>query len=150
MASLDGSKSDRARAYEIWSGMMKRCLNERNQAYAAYGGRGISVCVRWRLFDHFHEDMGNPPRAMTLDRKDNDGEYSKGNCRWASRKEQARNRRSSVFYFFNGERTTLPELSERHGIPTERIRTRIKRLGWSVERAATVPIREGNWPYAKS
>jgi hypothetical protein len=83
------------REYRCWKAMKTRCLNPVHQCYDRYGGRGITVCDRWlSSFESFIEDMGRCPEGLTLERDDNDKGYDPGNCRWATRRDQQRNRRA--------------------------------------------------------
>lgn len=109
----------------IWQNMMRRCYKPSNSAYKDYGGRGIAVCERWHSFDAFFADMGERPDGKTLERVENDKGYSPENCRWATRKEQSRNRRANRMIELNGEIRSLAEWCEILGQPYPRINRRI-------------------------
>jgi hypothetical protein len=81
------------REYSTWEGMLARCRNKNSKGYRYYGARGISVCERWLKFENFLADMGPKPEGRTLDRINNDGNYERGNCRWATNHEQRINKR---------------------------------------------------------
>jgi len=116
--------------------MLQRCEDENSQAYPSYGGRGITVCEEWHTFENFYRDMGDPPKGLTLDRENNDGPYCKNNCRWATKRVQANNRRSSKLITFNGKTLTQAEWERELGLKYGVIWQRLDR-GWSIERALT-------------
>ena len=139
--------------YRVWNSMRQRCTNPNIKAYKSYGGRGVTVCDEWLQFENFYRDMGDPPHpGMTLERIDNDKGYHPGNVRWATRLEQASNRRTNVHgnytgisvITFHGQKRTLQEWSEKTGIALENLRSRLNR-GWSVENTLITPVQ----PYAK-
>ncbi len=132
----------RTPTYGSYSKMISRCENKRHPAYARYGGRGITVCARWRAdFRHFLADMGERPPGCELDRIDNDRGYEPGNCRWVSRSVNARNRGDVVRITANGETLTAYEWAERIGCDARTLLFRIWK-GWDHERAVTTPIRK--------
>lgn len=132
----------KTRFYRSWSDMIQRCNNPNNQSYHYYGGRGITVCERWLKFENFLEDMIKDwePR-LTIERKDKNGNYCKNNCKWATRKEQVRNRRNN-FYVKHREKTQLLiEWSKETGIPYKILWSRIVKLKWPIAKALTTPVR---------
>jgi hypothetical protein len=124
--------------WRTWESMRTRCNNPKVRAYPQYGGRGIQVCERWMSFENFLRDMGERPVGHTLDRKDNNGNYEPGNCRWATPKEQARNRRNNRR--FNGK--TVAELSEETGVNYVTLRKRLIRA--DKARPVRLPLGQGS------
>ena len=124
--------------YEIWKTMRQRCVNPRNRKFRLYGGRGISVCDRWlNSFVSFLEDMGERPEGCSIDRINNDGNYEPGNCRWATRTQQARNTRQTTLITFGGHTRCLTEWAGIIGIAQATLRYRLKH--WPIEDALTRP-----------
>lgn len=125
--------------YRAWAAAKNRCTNSRNDAFASYGGRGITFSKRWLDFRCFLADMGERPAGMTLDRKDNDKGYSKSNCRWATKKTQARNRRSSRRVRIGNVHKTIAEWCEINGVRQGTALQRINEYHWSIRDAVTLP-----------
>lgn len=125
--------------YRSWKDMKARCIRVTHKDYPHYGGRGITFCERWRVFDNFLADMGERPEGMTLERNDNDGPYSASNCRWATRAEQCRNQRSNLLLTHEGRTMCVADWAAHLGIHRQTLRDRIQRYGWSTERALTTP-----------
>jgi hypothetical protein len=135
-----GSKT---REYAAWYAMIHRCTNPANKFFARYGGRGIRVCQTWLDYRTFLRDMGPCPPRQTLERVDNDGPYSKSNCVWASRQQQAANKSNNVVVFAFGRSQHLAAWVAELGIPYARVWHRIK-VGWTAERALTQEVQHGH------
>lgn len=114
--------------YRVWASMKRRCNVPTCNSYPDYGGRGISVCDRWaNSFEAFLADMGEAPTANhSIDRIDVNGNYEPGNCRWATNKQQSRNRRSNAVFSHDGRSATLTEWAEISGVPLITIRKRLQ------------------------
>ncbi len=119
----------------IWANMKQRCLNPKDDKFKDYGGRGITVCREWLdSFEQFFADTGpRPELEYTLDRIDVNGNYEPGNVRWATKREQANNRRVTPHLTLDGETLPLTEWAIRLGLSSATIRGRINR-GWPIER----------------
>lgn len=129
--------------YESWTSMKRRCLVPSNDHYHLYGGRGITICDRWvNDFAAFLLDLGPRPEGMTLDRKNSDGNYEPTNCRWATRAQQNRNRKTIRLITFNGETLCLTDWANRLGVTRPTISDRLKQK-WPIEKALTLPPMPG-------
>lgn len=133
-----------SRLYRIWQNMKNRCYNPNVDRYDRYGGRGITVCEKWRdSFEAFYKwaiDNGYSDE-LSIDRKDVNGNYTPDNCRWISMEKQADNKSNSRIFEYNGEAHTVSEWSKILDISRDIIWNRIKR-GWDIERVFTQPIRK--------
>jgi len=123
----------------IWCRAKDRCFRQTHKRYKDYGGRGITMCARWRdSFAHFLNDMGPRPSSdLTLDRIDNDGPYAPDNCRWATRDEQRRNSRHLHWIEFQGTRLIVRDWAARLGVTDSTLIWRLTR--WPLRRALTQP-----------
>jgi len=137
--------------YNIWRSMLTRCENPEMHAFDRYGGRGIKVCDRWHDFELFYDDMGpRPGDSYSLDRIDNNGDYCPDNCRWATKKQQSRNRCNNRIIEADGERRCISEWASIVGIKQGTLTQRLNR-GWTAEEAMTIPVDLGNrWKRRRS
>lgn len=130
-----------SRGYRHWADMISRCENPNCEGFRYYGGRGITVCSRWRRsFENFILDMGQPPAGLQIERRNNDGNYEPGNCYWATRSQNARNKRSNHRITFRGRTLCIAEWAEALGVSEHLIDGRL-RNGWSHERTLSTPLR---------
>lgn len=121
--------------YGTWYNMKSRCDNPTYTNYHKWGGRGITYNKRWLSFLNFLEDMGERPVGMSLDRIDNNGNYTKLNCRWATRKEQMNNMSSNRLITYKDTTRTLQEWADFTGLKRETISKRIDSYGYNIEEA---------------
>ena len=135
--------ASKTKEYGVWTSMKGRCLNPNDQAYSSYGGRGITICDRWlNDFQAFLDDMGPKPAKFTVERIDNDGPYSPENCTWASREDQASNRRNTRNLTAWGETKTISRWSRdpRCKVSRSMLTARIDN-GWNHEISIISPAR---------
>lgn len=133
-----GKSGKHGSLYSIWVGLICRCYGK-HASFPKYGGRGITICDRWRFdFLAFKADMGPRPAGTSLDRRDNNGPYSPENCRWATRAEQARNTSRNVWLELNGERLCISDWAKKIGMNAMSLKKRLAN-GWSVVDALTKP-----------
>lgn len=133
-------RQKRTPTYHAWCGMRKRCLDPRQKSYKDYGGRGISIDPDWESFAQFFADMGEKPAGFSLERLNNNGPYAPGNCVWATKLQQARNTRTTFFITYDNKTQSLSAWAEEMGKPSRVIQARLRRLGWTIERALTEEV----------
>lgn len=128
LAGITHNKS-RTREYRVWWDMLNRCNKPNTKRYKDYGGRGITVCQQWiDSFQSFFNDMGErPSKNHSLDRIDNNGNYCKENCKWSSRQEQYRNRRTNIFVIYIGEKRILTDACSLAGFKLNNVTSYKKR-----------------------
>jgi hypothetical protein len=133
--------------YRAWRSMIQRCEDKNCKKFKSYGAKGIKVCRSWRRdFVSFSNHMGVAPSAVhQVDRINPLGNYEPGNCRWATPKEQQRNRTNNVWLEHRGLSLTLPEWAEKMGVKPYVIRLRLKR-GWSVSQTLSTPLIKSHGP----
>ena len=126
--------------YQTWANMLYRCRTATAPQYPQYGDRGIGVCAAWESYGRFLRDMGKRPLgAASIERVDNSGNYEPANCRWATSKEQARNRRSNRMIEWRGRVMPMAAWAERVGLKYGVLQNRMRR-GWSIDRALSQPM----------
>ena len=125
----------------IWYCMLHRTTNEKHTEYSRYGARGITVCDRWHSFENFYEDMKHGYiSGLSIERIDNEKGYFLENCKWATKKEQANNRRTSKLFTIGGITKTLSQWIEQSDIKPSTVKQRIYGYGWSIEDALSKKV----------
>ena len=144
--SRDTHRESHTRLYSIYHNMHKRCEKENAPNYHRYGGDGVFVCDDWKTYECFSSWAHNNGYEdhLTLDRIDGSKGYSPDNCRWATYREQALNMKSNHYISYNGEELTVCEWADKLGIKRPTLCARLKKYGWSVERAFTTPVGGAN------
>lgn len=143
LSGPNGESKTKHELFRTWSSMVQRCTNPNVRCFMSYGGKGVSVCERWMNFWLFVQDVKTrPSKKHTLDRIDTNGNYEPGNVRWATQKEQLRNQSRNVRIAFGGTEKCVSEWAEETGLSKEVIFSRLRKLGWSVEKTLTTPARK--------
>lgn len=134
------------RLHTIWNGMRARCNLKSGFAYAYYGGKGVKVCEEWLDFQEFYDwaNANGYSKDLTIERIDVDGDYCPENCKWVSVSEQSRNKSTTIWVEYDGEKMSLAEAAQAAGLPYKNVLQRIKKLGWSAERALTEPTHDSS------
>lgn len=134
--------------YKAWDAMIQRCTNPKDRRYKFYGANGVTVCDEWRTSSAaFLGYMGRKPSPQhSLDRIDHSKGYQPGNCRWATRKEQDRNRSDHRMITHAGITLCMTAWAERTGLAPKTIQSRIDQYGWSIEQALSLALRKGRKP----
>ena len=123
-----------SKEWAAWKSMKARCTNPNNAEYHRYGGRGITVCPEWfNSFSTFYEDMGAKPEGLSLDRIDNNRNYCKENCRWATTRQQLNNKSTNVFVTYKGETKSASEFARQYGIKPDTLLGRLQNERWSLD-----------------
>ena len=141
----------KTRPFSIWHNMKQRCLNPNCEAFAYYGGKGVSVCNKWLEFSGFWEDMRDGySEDLTLDRIDGNGNYELGNCRWATKQTQSENTSSNIWLTIDGITDVFKKHCERYGINYSTAVHRVHRHGYTYEEAVTIPVKSKFANYRES
>lgn len=120
--------------YKVWCSMIQRCINPNNKQFCDYGGRGITISESWRTFENFLADMGQPQKGQSIERIDNNSGYSRENCKWVTRTEQQRNRRTNLLLTIEGVTMCATDWAEKFSMTPDMVFSRLH-LGWSAEEA---------------
>ena len=135
----NNKKLNRPKLWNTWVQMRQRCSNSRRPNWYLYGGRGIKVCKEWILFSNFQKDMlPSYKEGLTLDRIDNNGHYCKENCRWATKSEQANNRRTNRIIEINGIKRTMAQWIKESGLKQSLVWQRYAVYKWDIRKALNI------------